>query len=249
MTIRYKLPILHIIWLGTVIGLFWLTSEMLPSYIYLIFIVPVLLFLLVSDRLAFFFFVMLILVTAFSFLYMAFINDWTPYKQVFGITVHILLLLHLFSLFSLSKYVFYLQTDNHELKKRLKDLEEYVVDDHVLSRREFDKQAEIIMTSMIRKNEYGYIVKIGVSRMNKHIAKGAMISLAVITYDTLRKNFDLIGQYDEKTIIFLLQDTHEKGLEIVIKRIKSAFITKFEPEILDQIDWEVIKLSTKKEME
>lgn len=179
---------------------------------------------------------------------MAFILEWSSFQQISGIILHILLLLHLFSLYSLSKYVFNIQTDNLLLKKKLKELEEYVVDDHVLSRREFEKQAENIITSMVRKNEYGFLVKVDVSQMNKHVLQSAMISLAVIIYETLRKNYDLIGQYNNKTIIFLLQDTHEEGLDIVIKRIKYAFLSKFEPKILDQLEWKVSKTTSIKDL-
>lgn len=134
------------------------------------------------------------------------------------------------------------------MKKKLKELEEYVVDDHVLSRREFEKQADNLITSMDRKKEYGFLVKVGVTGMNKHVKHSAMISLAVIIYETLRKNYDLIGQYNENTLIFLLQDTHEEGLEIVTKRIKYAFLSKFEPEILDQLDWDISKTASLKDL-
>ncbi|MDX1701543.1 MAG: hypothetical protein R3250_13040 [Melioribacteraceae bacterium] len=219
-----------------------MTSSIINPFFYLVFALPVILFFLTPDRIAFFLYILIVIGTVFSLLSMAFLHTWSSTEQTYAIAIHFSLLLHLFSLYSLSKYVFYLRTDNLRLNKRLSELKEYVIDDRVLSRREFEKQSDIIKTSMARKQESGFMVKMDLSRMNKHTIQPAMLSLADITYETLRKHFDLTGQYDQSTIIFLVQNTNKDGLDILTKRIKFAFLTKFEPEILDQIDWEIIAI-------
>jgi hypothetical protein len=128
------------------------------------------------------------------------------------------------------------------------ELQEYVIDEHVLSRREFDKKSQIITTSMSRNKESGYIVKMNVSRLNKHVVQPTMSSLAIITSETLRKHFDLIGQYDSTTIIFLVQNTKKEGLDILINRLKLALLKKFEPAILDQINWNIIEITTRSDL-
>ena len=57
-----------------------------------------------------------------------------------------------------------------------------------------------------------------------------------------RKNYDIVGQYDNTTLIVLLQNTEEKGLEIVRGRLEKLMVERLEEGAIEKIRWTVIKI-------
>lgn len=223
-----------------------LSFNEVPYFYYLGLGVLVILFFSVQDRLAFFFYIILTIITVFLFLYLAFIEGWSVAEQVLGIGVHFLILIHLFSLYSLSKYIHQFQEDNKLLKIRIDQLEEYILDEGILSKHEFEKQAELVLSTMGRREETGFYIKIDLAKLSKTVRKKMIQSLGGMLYTTLRKNFDLIGQYDDKTLVVLLQNTDEKGLEIINGRMQHLMNERLEDESVQKIKWNLRKIEGQK---
>ncbi|KAA0955750.1 hypothetical protein FQ087_14235 [Sporosarcina sp. ANT_H38] len=239
---RIKLPIASVSWLVSILVVLVITYNEVPLYYYLGFGFLALLFFGVSDRAAFFFYITLILVTVFYFLFLAFKNSWQPGEQALAIGLHFIFLIHLFSLYSLSKYVYQIGAENRLLKKRISQLEEYILEEGVLTKREFEKQAVLILANMSRRNEIGFYLKADLSDVNRTVRKKVMHTLASMMYAVFRKNYDIVGQYNDSTLIVLVQNTEEKGLEIVRGRLEKLLVERLEENAVEKIRWTVMKI-------
>ena len=239
---RTKLPIASISWLLSMLVILVITYKIVPLYTYLVFGFLALLFFSVSDRVAFFFYNTLMLVTVFYFLFLAFKESWQPGEQAMAIGLHFVFLIHLFSLYSLSKYVYQIGAENRLLKSRVAQLEEYVLEEGVLTKREFEKQATLILSNMSRRKETGFYLKADLIEINRTVRKKLMLALASMMYVTFRKNYDIIGQFDNSTLIVLVQNTEENGLNIVRGRLEKLLAERLEEDAIKKIRWTVMKI-------
>ena len=239
---RIKLPVASISWLVSMLVILVITYNTVPLYYYLAFGLLALLFFSVPDRVAFFFYITLMLVTVFYILFLAFKEGWQPWEQALAIGLHFIFLIHLFSLYSLSKYVYQIRTENRLLKSRIAQLEEYILEEGVLTRREFEKQAVLILSNMSRREETGFYLKADLIDVNRTVRKKVMHTLASIMYVTFRKNYDIVGQYNNTTLIVLVQNTEEQGLEIVRGRLEILMVERLEEDTVEKIRWTVIKI-------
>jgi len=219
-----------------------ITYNEVPLYYYLAFGFLALLFFSVSERVAFFFYITFMLVTVFYMLFLAFKEGWQPGEQALAIGLHFIFLIHLFSLYSLSKYVYQIGAENRLLKGRIALLEEYILEEGILTKHEFEKQAVLILSNMSRRKEMGFYLKAELIDMNRTVRKKVTHTLASLMYVTFRKNYDIVGQYDNTTLIVLLQNTEEKGLEIVRGRLEKLMVERLEEGAIEKIKWTVIKI-------
>ena len=239
---RTKLPIASISWLLSMLVILVITYKIVPLYTYLVFGFLALLFFSVSDRVAFFFYNTLMLVTVFYFLFLAFKESWQPGEQAMAIGLHFVFLIHLFSLYSLSKYVYQIGAENRLLKSRVAQLEEYVLEEGVLTKREFEKQATLILSNMSRRKETGFYLKADLIEINRTVRKKLILALASMMYVTFRKNYDVIGQFDNSTLIVLVQNTEENGLNIVRGRLEKLLAERLEEDAIKKIRWTVMEI-------
>jgi len=175
-------------------------------------------------------------------LFLAFKEGWQPGEQALAIGLHFIFLIHLFSLYSLSKYVYQIGVENRLLKGRIAQLEEYILEEGILTKHEFEKQAVLILSNMSRRKEMGFYLKAELIDMNRTVRKKVTHTLASLMYVTFRKNYDIVGQYDNTTLIVLLQNTEEKGLEIVRGRLEKLMVERLEEGAIEKIKWTVIKI-------
>ncbi|WP_210471817.1 hypothetical protein [Sporosarcina sp. 6E9] len=229
-------------WLLSILFILIYTYNTVPPYYYFIFGILALLFFSVSDRVAFFFYITFVLVTVFYFLFLAFKDDWQPSQQAMAIGLHFVFLLHLFSLYSLSKYMYQVSSENRMLTTRIEELEDYVLEDEVLTRREFEKRSESVLSNMRRRNETGFYLKVSLIGLKRTVRKNVLLTLAGMMHTTFRKDYDLVGQYDDTTIVVLVQNTNEQGLEVVMGRLDKLTAERLEENALKQIRWTIKKI-------
>ncbi|WP_040287630.1 hypothetical protein [Sporosarcina koreensis] len=239
---RLQLPFASVIWLGSASLLIGLQLQADQAVIAIVLTVCAVLFFLVTDRTAFFFYILFTLMTVFYFLYRAFLDGWSPGEQAAGIGLHFLFLLHLFALYSVAKYVYSYRLENRELKQRVEELREFISEQGVLTKREFEKQASLVLSSMERHREPGYIVTADLSALRRAARKQAMAASGAAIYGTLRKHYDLVGQLDGSTIVFLLQNIGDEGYAVVEQRLQEAMLRQLEPDAFKQIGWETRKI-------
>ena len=236
-----KMPIASIGWLVTMLILIVYSIGTIPLYSYLLFAGLTVLFFTTSDRVAFFYFITLVLITVFYALFFAFKDGWQPFEQGIAIGLHFTFLLHLFSLYSLAKYMYQISFENRNLTKRVEQLEDFILEEGVLTRREFEKQEAFVLSNMKRRKETGFYIKVNLSKEKRTVKKKLLLALADISYATFRKNYDLIGKYDEETLIILVQNTNEQGLEIVMGRFNKLIEERLEASAIQQFSWTIHK--------
>lgn len=236
---KIKMPVASIIWLLTMILIVLNTFTYIPLEGYTGFGLIALLFFIGSDRLSFFFYIFLTVGTVFLFLILAFVETWSPLEQAWGIGLHFVFLIHLFALYSISKYVYQFSTENQFLRERILSLEDFISEEGVLTKAEFDKQAKFILSTMRRRNETGYFIEVNISKLPRTVKRTALSAIGSALHTTVRNHFDIVGKYDKNTIVVLLQSTDDAGMEVVKNRIDKHLKMRFEETAIDKMKWTI----------
>lgn len=234
---QMKLPVVAVVWLISMIVLVIGTYNAISISTYSIFAVIALLFFIGSDRLAFFFYMILTVGTVFALLVIAFRDNWSPLDQGLAIGLHFLFLVHLFALYSLSKYVYQFRSENYFLKERILHLEGFITEEGVLPRKEFEKQAAFILATMARRNETGYFVQIDLSELPRMTKRTALSLVGSILHTESRQHFDIVGKTGEFKLTILLQNTDVDGVSVVKGRIEKKLKETFQENVLEKIEW------------
>ncbi len=229
------MPVNAILWLTSIIVILLSTYQTVPIYSYLLFAVLAVAFFSVSDRVAFMFYITLVLVTVFLFLFLAFKDQWTPIEQAVNIGLHSVFLVHLFALYSLSKYTYIMRSENRFFIDRIAELEEYVFQDGILTKREFEKQSKLVLSTMRRRKETGFYIEVNVGSLKRLVRKKVLHRIGSILHTTFRQSYDLVGQIDEFTLIVLVQNTNQLGLETAIKRFNHLLTAEIEEDTIGKI--------------
>lgn len=236
---QLKMPVASIIWLVSMLVITISTYNTIPIMAYGVFGLLAILFFSGSDRLSFFYYVILTVATVFVFLVLAFRENWTPGEQAQAIGLHFVFLIHLFALYSLTKYIYQFRTENRFLRERVLKLEDFISEEGVLTRHEFEKQAAIILSTMARRNETGYFIQINLSKFPRKTKRTSLVAVGGIVHTTVRDHYDIVGKIDEHTIGFLLQNTTASGLETVKARIEHNMKNRFEEQAIEKMSWTI----------
>jgi len=239
---QMKMPVLSVVWLVSMVLIIMGTYNAIPISTYFIFAVIALLFFSGSDRLAFFFYIILTVGTVFALLVIAFRDNWSPLDQGLAIGLHFLFLVHLFALYSLSKYVYQFRSENHFLKERILHLEGFISEEGVLPRKEFEKQSAFILAPMSRRKETGYFVQIDLSELPRIAKRSALLSVGSILRTESRQHYDIIGKTGEFTLTILLQNTDADGLAVVKGRIEKRMKETFQEKSMAKMKWTATRI-------
>ncbi|WP_252501834.1 hypothetical protein [Sporosarcina sp. Marseille-Q4943] len=231
---QLKMPVASIIWLLSMVVIILCTYNTVPLAVYSVFGLVAILFFIGSDRLAFFFYVVLTVGTVFLFLVFAFRDSWTPADQAMAIGVHFLILCHLFALYSLAKYVYQFRSENYFLRQRILRLEGFLSEEGVLSQVEFEKRASFILSTMARRKEAGYFLRVDLSELPRSTKRTALASVGSLLHMSVRQHFDIVGKSGESLVV-LLQNTDSTGLETVKSRIDNRLREAFEERAIEKM--------------
>lgn len=239
---QLKMPVVSVVWLISMIILIMGTYKEIPSSTYAVFAVIALLFFIGSDRLAFFFYIILTVGTVFALLVIAFRDNWSPIDQGLAIGLHFLFLVHLFALYSLAKYVYQFRSENYFLKERILQLEGFISEEGVLPRQEFEKQSSFILATMARRKETGYFVQIDLSELPRMTKRTAVMSVGSILHTESRQHFDIVGKTGESKLTILLQNTDADGMAVVRGRFDKRLKETFQENVLEKMEWTAIRI-------
>ncbi|MGB9666894.1 MAG: hypothetical protein ACPL2N_06255 [Candidatus Cryosericum sp.] len=117
--------------------------------------------------------------------------------------------------------------ENGTLKLRNAELEKYSSDIGVLTIAEFMSRADLIFSVAKRKSENVAAVRIrlkGFAQSNqlRKTSTGLLQVVGHAAAQSIRKEFDLAGFQPPDAILLLLQNTDERGVHIVIDRMRKA---------------------------
>ncbi|ARI76503.1 hypothetical protein [Halobacillus mangrovi] len=234
---QQKIGIAFVLWVVSFVFLFYKMEPIVHPILLVAFLLPVIVFLSFNEKVSFLLFIIFTTGSSLVLLSFAFAFEWTTLSQLDWIGVHAVVLVHLWSSYVIAKWSDSLVKRNRQLSKRILELEEYIADTQILSKREFEKQKGLILTSMSRKKELGALVYINMSKLPPNVKKTSFVKLSDIIYHSIRKHFDIVGKHDTDTIVFLLQNTNANGLEIVRDRILSRLSQIYTEEALADLKW------------
>lgn len=232
-----------ILQIGLFISLAIVLEPMSFFYASIVYFCLYMLFMFVSNRVAFVIFITGSLLLAFYFLAKAFIDDWSTNIQFEMLSFHFLVAMNGFVIYMSAYYFKKITKENERLTGKVNELERYFMDTELLTKQEFQQRAELVITSMRRRNEQGYLLRLNVGRLGDFIRDSAMLTLADISLHTVRGQYDLVGKWDNNTLVILLQNTNEEGLEIVLNRWRENAEEYLEEDMLKHIRFEYTEQS------
>ena len=106
------------------------------------------------------------------------------------------------------------------LTERVRTLEQYIGESKLLTRQEFERRQALLINAMNRRNETGIIMYFDFTSFSKYTKESVMNRVASLLVGTVRADFDLVAEYDNNTLVILLQNTNEVGADIVMNRLK-----------------------------
>lgn len=128
-----------------------------------------------------------------------------------------------------------LVNENRRLRKQVQKLEQYIGETKLLTRQEFEKRGLLLETAMKRRSETGMLIYFSFSSFSSYTRHSVMDHVASLLLDTLLSDFDLVGKYDDNTLVILLQNINEDGVNIVLKRLEHKWEEWFTEEAISKI--------------
>ncbi|HDR6309232.1 TPA: diguanylate cyclase [Bacillus cereus] len=205
--------------------LFYFTTVHVTQYEHaliftIIYIIVNVLFLLLTDKTAFVLFILGTITSVFYLFYQAWLYLWSTSEQWEYIITHFLMAANFFIVYISTHLLKKVILENKELTERVRTLEQYIGESKLLTRQEFERRQALLITAMNRRNETGVIIYFDFTSFSKYTKESVMDRVASLLVETIRDDFDLAAEYDNNTLIILLQNTNEAGADIVMKRLK-----------------------------
>ncbi|PFK49211.1 diguanylate cyclase domain-containing protein [Bacillus cereus] len=186
----------------------------------LIYVIANVLFLFLADKTAFIFFILGTIISVFYLFYQAWLHLWSTSDQWQYMITHFLMAANFFIVYITTHLLKKVIHENKTLTERVRTLEQYIGESKLLTRQEFERRQALLTTAMNRRNETGIIVYFDFTSFSKYTKESVMNRVASLLVETVRNDFDLAAEYDNNTLVILLQNTNEAGADIVMNRLK-----------------------------
>ncbi|MEN1937305.1 dGTP triphosphohydrolase [Paenibacillus sp. 102] len=230
----------QIILLWIVQILFYFTTVHISSFPYaffftIIYVLINLLFLLISNKFAFTLFITGTLLSVFYLFYESWLYLWSTSTQLTYIIIHFLAIVNFFLIYISTYMLKKLLNENRRLQKQVQTLEQYIGETKLLTRQEFERRGLLLEAAMKRRSETGMLVYFSFTSFSSYTKRSVMDRVASLLLDTVRSDFDLVGKYDDNTLVILLQNTNEVGVNIVLMRLENKWEEWLTEEALSKI--------------
>ncbi|PEC20841.1 dGTP triphosphohydrolase [Bacillus cereus] len=186
----------------------------------IIYVIINVLFLFLTDKIAFVFFILGTIISVFYLFYQAWLYLWSTSDQWEYIITHFLMAANFFIVYISTHLLKKVIHENKELTERVRTLEQYIGESKLLTRQEFERRQALLTTVMDRRNETGFIIYFDFTSFSKYTKESVMDRVASLLVETVRTDFDLAAEYDNSTLVILLQNTNEAGADIVMNRLQ-----------------------------
>lgn len=135
--------------------------------------------------------------------------------------------------------------ENKELTERVRTLEQYIGESKLLTRQEFERRQALLINAMNRRNETGVMIYFDFTSFSKYTKESVMDRVASLLVETVRADFDLVAEYDNNTLVILLQNTNEAGADIVMNRLQPKMEKWLADEAIQDIKIKREQIATK----
>lgn len=111
----------------------------------------------------------------------------------------------------------------HQLKKKIGMLQKVEENTGVLTFNEFLVQAHLLYTGMKRRNEEGFLIRLHFHKEELPF-KARIINerLSKLILNSIRAEYDIACHLNESSILIFLNNTSDRGVEIVLDRIRQS---------------------------
>lgn len=186
----------------------------------IIYVIVNVLFLFLADKTAFIFFILGTIISVFYLFYEAWIHLWSTSDQWQYMITHFLMVANFFIVYITTHLLKKVIHENKTLTERVRTLEQYIGESKLLTRQEFERRQALLTTAMNRRNETGIMIYFDFTSFSKYTKESVMDRVSSLLVETVRNDFDLAAEYDENTLVILLQNTNEAGADIVMNRLQ-----------------------------
>lgn len=186
----------------------------------IIYVLVNVLFLCLADKTAFIFFILGTIISVFYLFYEAWIHLWSTSDQWQYMITHFLMVANFFIVYITTHLLKKVIHENKTLTERVRTLEQYIGESKLLTRQEFERRQALLTTAMNRRNETGIMIYFDFTSFSKYTKESVMDRVSSLLVETVRNDFDLAAEYDENTLVILLQNTNEAGADIVMNRLQ-----------------------------
>jgi GGDEF domain-containing protein len=186
----------------------------------IIYVIVNVLFLFLADKTAFIFFILGTIISVFYLFYQAWLHLWSTSDQWQYMITHFLMVANFFIVYITTHLLKKVIHENKTLTERVRTLEQYIGESKLLTRQEFERRQALLITAMNRRNETGIMIYFDFTSFSKYTKESVMDRVSSLLVETVRNDFDLAAEYDENTLVILLQNTNEAGADIVMNRLQ-----------------------------
>ncbi|MED1300182.1 dGTP triphosphohydrolase [[Bacillus thuringiensis] serovar konkukian] len=215
-----------LLWIAQI--LFYFITIHMTSYLYsffftIIYVLINLFFLFIPNKTALTLFVTVTSLSAFYLFYEAWLYLWNTSTQIDYIVIHFLTAANFFLIYA-STYTFKkISNENRRLQAQVQILAQYIDDTKLLTRAEFERRRLLLETAMKRRGETGILICFSFASFNSYTKRSVIDRIATLLLETSRSDFDLVGKYDDNTLVILLQNTNETGVHIFMQRLQKKW--------------------------
>ncbi|KEK25420.1 dGTP triphosphohydrolase [Bacillus gaemokensis] len=215
-----------LLWIAQI--LFYFITVHMTSYSYAFFFTIIyvcinLLFLFIPNKPAFTLFITVTLLSVFYLFYESWLYLWSTSAQLHYIIIHFLAIANFFLIYISTYMLKKLLHENRRLQAQVQTLEQYIGETKLLTRNEFERRGLLLEAAMKRRGETGMLVYFSFASFSNYTKRSVIDRVATLLLETVRSDFDLVGKYDEKTLVILLQNTNEYGVHIVMQRLQKKW--------------------------
>ncbi|MGG0237383.1 GGDEF domain-containing protein [Bacillus rhizoplanae] len=220
--------------------LFYFSTVQMTEYKYaliftIMYVAVHLLFLFIPNKRAFVLFIIGTILSVFYLFYEAWLYLWNTSEQLSYIIFHFLAASNFFLIYISTYLLKQVVHENKRLTEQLTKLEQYIAGTKLLTKQEFENRGILLEAAMKRRDETGIIIYFDFSSFSKYTRGSVMNRVAFLLLKTVRKNFDLVGKYNDEKLVILLQNTNAAGTEIVMNRLQEKMKTCLTDDAIKQI--------------
>ncbi|MGZ7146742.1 dGTP triphosphohydrolase [Bacillus sp. BC08] len=230
--------------------LFYFTTVHVTQYEHaliftIIYVIVNVLFLFLADKIAFVFFILGTIISVFYLFYQAWLYLWSTSEQWEYIITHFLMAANFFIVYISTHLLKKVIHENKELTERVRTLEQYIGESKLLTRQEFERRQALLINAMNRRNETGLMIYFDFTPFSKYTKESVMDRVASLLVETVRADFDLVAEYDNNTLVILLQNTNDAGADIVMNRLQPKMEKWLTAEAIQDIKIKREQIATK----
>lgn len=179
-----------------------------------------------SEKFLFLFMIAIVIAFGAFLTIVAFLTEQNENQQVSFMLLHLLVTICLLLNWILMYVIKSTESENKGLTEKVHMLQKHMSGSQLLTNHEFIEQAKRILRGTSRRDEEAWLLELHLTLTNKHTKKSYREVMEQLAFKSIRDEYDLVTS-TESTILVLLQNTSQAGVDIVKRRIENESKSSF----------------------